>query len=165
MGPLVGLLPFAQPPAAVAAPVPGIDGFVPLVPLFEGLSVGEPPIPPLFVREVQAGGAGGSAGTGSGSGGVRWLRCVSGQVATMPLPAVSRPRMRVSWGNLPQAERDAMLLWVRSVTQQGLAPFTLRPEGLGTEGTVVVRAVEPLAIGEQARGIFGTEGVLVETVY
>ena len=152
-GPAVKIEPLVTPPAQGTAPVPGVDDFVAIAPLGEGTTVGEPPIAPTLIASVNAAAA------------VRRVVVASGAVCTMPLPTTQRPRMRVMWTKLTQAQRDAMLLWFRSEVQQGVNAFSLRVDGSDQNALTKVRQVGPVSLRESARGVHDGLEVDVEVVW
>lgn len=109
----------------------GVDNFAPFVPIIEGLRVGEPPVPPVFVRRATR------------PYGVSMYRCGSGQVMTRRVPGNDRARFEIGWGpHLTAQQRNVLTLWVNEVVRGRLNVFTVRPDGAGTSQTVDLRFLQ-----------------------
>lgn len=137
---------------ASTGPVPGVAGFAALVPLFSPLSVGYPPIVPVFVQEAAAGYH------------VTRQRTASGQLVTAPTKSDHDSFYWVSWPARRRAERDALEVWIRDVVKGTRFTWVLRPDGDNTSATVNVRFVEDPTLEWVQRGVHHVRKALVEEV-
>lgn len=106
---------------------PGEGGTYPLVGA-EPASVGAPPIAPSLMESLSVGQAS------------RVVKSRSGHFCTSAAETARRPRARVVWIGLTQAQRESLLAWIRETLRGPLNAFAVEPDGPGT-GTVRVRMV------------------------
>ena len=110
-------------------PVAGSFGFVAFASLDEPLSVGVPPVTPTLVERVESPAA------------KREVRTAGGDLSVRPLTAgaSSRREVQVSWGNITDSDRAALVSWLRDAVWGGRLGFDVKLDGADTSESVTVR--------------------------
>ena len=145
--PLAGWFAGADP----VTPVAGVDGFEPLIPTAEPVSIGDPPVVPDLVDGLDAGWS------------VTRKLVASGQVITRSAMTECRPRLTLRWTALTLTQRNLMRDFIDADLPNGVKAFRLYPDGADGDA-VKVRAVGAWRETMPAKGVYSIE-VDVEEVY